>query len=140
MGIVVRQRNAMAPRTILIVEDDEEIAAILEVLLFEEFGADIILAQSGGEASRVVHTQPIDLILLDYHLPDTDGLQLYDSWQHYYNLADIPVIMTSANPPREELEKRHLMNITKPFNLEDILQAVEHGLMSRQRIARRRVY
>jgi len=140
MGVVVQQRNIMAPRTILIVEDDEEIAAVLEALLFEEFGANIILAQTGREASQIVRTQPIDLILLDYHLPDTDGLQLYDSWRYYSSLRDTPIIMTSANPPYEELEKRHLMNITKPFDLEDILQAVQYGLTARQRIARHRVY
>lgn len=140
MSVAVAQRNVIVQHTILVVEDDEEVAALLEALLLEEFGANIVLAQSGREAWRVVHTQPIDLILLDYQLPDTDGLQLYDSWQHYYDLADIPVIMTSANPPYEELEKRHLLNITKPFDLESILEAVEHALTTGQRIARRRVH
>ena len=139
MSVVVEQRGVIAQHTILIVEDDEEVAALLEGLLLEEFGVNIVLAQSGREASRVVYTRPIDLILLDYHLPDTDGLRLYDSWQHYYYLADTPVIMTSAAPPREELEKRHLLNITKPFDLDSILGAVEHALTARQRIARRRV-
>ncbi len=140
MGIAISRRKVFAPYTVLIVEDDEDIAATLEALLREEFDANIVLAQTGQEASQIVSTLPLDLILLDYHLPDINGIQLYDFWQDHYDLRSLPIIMTSADPPYKELEKRHLLNVTKPFDLENVLEAVEHALMPRQRTVQRRVY
>ncbi|HEY7413809.1 MAG TPA: response regulator [Ktedonobacteraceae bacterium] len=136
----VSQQSAFTLRTILIVEDDEEIGVVLETLLLEEFETDVVLAQNGRQASQMVCNPSIDLILLDYHLPDINGIQLYDFWRHYFGLTDLSVIMISANPPYEELEQRHLLNVKKPFDLDNILEAVERVLTIEQRTAQHRVY
>src|SRR5438034_6266798 len=45
-------------------------------------------------------------------------------------LRTVPAIVMSANLPRSELQERHLVGVEKPFDLDDLLQTIEHVLAS----------
>jgi CheY-like chemotaxis protein len=120
-------------KTILIVEDDEDLGAlILEALQQESFYTGIhyrtLLAIDGIEALEIIEETFPDLFLLDYYLPRINGLDLYDRMHAIEALSQVPTIFMSANPPFKELRKRNLLSIRKPFNLRELLDTIEQTL------------
>ena len=81
------------PPTVLIVEDDPGIAE-LERLRLEEAGYRANLAGSAEEALARLSGGGVDLVLLDYLLPDLDGLAFYDRLKQAGH--DLPVILVTA--------------------------------------------
>lgn len=120
-------------KTILIVEDDEDLGAlILEALQQESFYTGVhyhtLLAIDGMEALGIIEETFPDLFLLDYYIPRINGLDLYDRMHAMETLSKVPTIFMSANPPFKELRKRNLLSIRKPFNLRELLDTIENAL------------
>lgn len=120
-------------KTILVVEDDEDLGTlILEALQQESFYTGIsyrtLLAIDGMEALEIVEEVSPDLFLLDYYLPRMNGLDLYDRLHAIDALTQVPTIFMSANPPFKELKKRNLLSMRKPFNLRELLHTIEQLL------------
>ena len=82
-------------RRLLIVEDDPEIRFLLGTILQED-DREIIMVERGDEAEEVLAIQPIDLVVLDLILPDTDGRRLLTSIRDRRETASIPVVVISA--------------------------------------------
>ena len=125
-------------KTILIVEDDEDLGAlILEALQQESFYTGIhyrtLLAIDGMEALRIIEEIFPDLFLLDYYLPRINGLDLYDRMHAMETHSQVPTIFMSANPPFKELRKRNLLSIRKPFNLRELLDTIEQTLAKQKK-------
>jgi CheY-like chemotaxis protein len=117
-------RDACA-QTVLIVEDDADISALLVAILEEEAHYQTLHAYNGYQALEIVKRYHPDLLLLDYHLPDINGLDLYDYLSQIEGLQDLPMLLVSANPPVYELRKRRLSYLKKPFELDDLLAKVD---------------
>lgn len=112
-------------KTILLVEDDLSIGELLITILQEEGLYEIVLATDGFQALKIVKTIHPRLFVLDYQLPGMDGFELYDRLHTTKGLGDIPALFVSANVPLRELEKRHLQYIKKPFELDQLLDAIQ---------------
>src|SRR3954469_12045856 len=67
--------NEVLGRSILVVEDDDELRGVLASTLREE-GFTIQLAATGSAALEIVEKTPLDLLVVDIGLPDTDGRDL----------------------------------------------------------------
>ena len=65
----------MDKKTILIVEDEEDLAQALKIKL-EEVGFDTLIAYDGESGLRVALDRHPDLVLLDILLPGMDGMEL----------------------------------------------------------------
>ena len=61
-------------KTILIVDDEESIIQSLEGILTDE-GFDVVSADSGAEALRIIDDALPDLVMLDIWMPELDGLE-----------------------------------------------------------------
>ncbi len=111
-------------KTIFIIEDDAEIGAmLLQVIRFETF-YQVVLATDSLQALEVVkNIQPI-LFIFNYWLPHMNGIELYDKLHAIPALARVPALMMSAYLPNEELEKRGIVGIAKPFDLDDLLATI----------------
>lgn len=101
---------------VLVVEDEREIAELVELYLRRE-QADVVLAASGEEALRRFRDEIFDLVLLDINLPGVDGFEVLSELRRS---GDIPVIVVSA---READEDQILAlgigadeYVTKPFS------------------------
>lgn len=117
-----------ALQTVMIVEDDVHIGAFLVEAITEETPYHALLTANGAEALETLqHLRP-SLLILDYHLPGIDGLELYDRIHAMPELEDVPAIMMSARLPHHELERRTIVGIHKPFDLDDFLQTVKNLL------------
>jgi DNA-binding response OmpR family regulator len=111
-------------KTILIVEDDDEIGDVLKAILAMEPGFRAFVARNAQDVFKVMRTIMPHLMLLDYQLPDMNGVELFDRMRRIGEFARIPVIIISANLPYAELTKRQLIGIEKPFDIDEVVQAV----------------
>ncbi|MEQ1787190.1 MAG: response regulator [Acidimicrobiales bacterium] len=118
--------------TILYIEDNPENARLVERLLIDRPGQDLVWASGGAlGVEMAVGTQP-DLILLDLHLPDLPGDDVLDRLRREPRTADIPVIVLSADAtePRIQalLRAGAAAYLTKPFDLDHLLATIDHHL------------
>lgn len=116
-------------QTILLVEDEQDIGEFIATAFRQETLYHVVYATTAGEALEVAASSTPCLFLLDYRLPDLDGLELADRLHALPGLETVPTLMISANSPsRQALQQRHIAFLAKPFGLIDLLQAVEHLL------------
>ncbi|GAB3019948.1 response regulator [Bowmanella dokdonensis] len=106
--------------TVLLVDDEKANLRLLSDLLRED--ANIVLAQSGGQAvEKAVKLLP-DLILLDIMMPDMDGFDTLRTLRSIPMTQSIPVIFITGldNPEKEQQGLRLGAQdyIHKPFNAE----------------------
>ena len=69
------ERRPKSSRRILVVDDNEDGARMLAMLL-ELHGHDVLTSLSGPRAVEIVATETLDLVLLDIGLPDMDGYEV----------------------------------------------------------------
>lgn len=103
---------------VLVVEDDP-VAADAHVMYVGRVPGFLVVgkAATGAEARRVLERTPIDLLLLDLHLPDVHGLQLARSLRAAGHHADV-VAVTSARDlavVREGVSLGVVQYVLKPF-------------------------
>jgi len=85
--------------TILIVDDDVRLLKMLRRTLVYE-GYDVLTAEDGQEALKQVYDRHPDLIVLDWMLPQLDGLDVLQALRHDQN--DTPVLMLTARDAVED--------------------------------------
>jgi DNA-binding NtrC family response regulator len=118
----------MPKATILVVDDEALIRWSLAERLKAE-GYDVLEAETGRAALDKLH-EGVDLILLDYRLPDTDGVTVLRKAKEFDQ--DILVILLTAYASVEtaveamKLGAYHFAN--KPFNLDEVSATVERAL------------
>lgn len=81
--------------TILVVEDDPEVAELLRLTLEHE-GHQVLLANTGEKALHLARTEQPDLISLDIRLPDLDGFEVLQLLKRNPDTAAIPVVIVSV--------------------------------------------
>jgi CheY-like chemotaxis protein len=118
----------VALKTILIVEDDTNIGEVFVQAITQETPYLPILVADGAAALETVKGVRPNLLILDYQLPRMNGIELYDHLHAIKELERIPAIMMSARLPRQELEKRAILGMNKPIDLDEFLQAIERLL------------
>jgi CheY-like chemotaxis protein len=84
-----------------------------------------VLVPDGVAALNVVEEIIPDLFLLDYHLPVMNGLELYDKLHTIKGLEDIPAILITAGVLEHDISNRKLVGISKPVDLEKLLDLIE---------------
>src|SRR5688572_14741178 len=118
----------MVKPTILVVDDEALIRWSLAERLKSE-GYELLEAETGAAALEKL-PEGVDLVLLDYKLPDTDGVSVLRAIKEFDQ--DILVILLTAYATVEtavEAMKQgayHFAN--KPFNLDDVMATVERAL------------
>jgi DNA-binding NtrC family response regulator len=119
-------------KTILVVEDDEATGEVITLALAEEAAYHVLVVSTASEALLAATTMPIDLFVIDYYLAGANGIELYDQMHCRQELHDVPVLLLSASLEQhvQELQERHLVGLSKPFELEELLQMIEQMLLS----------
>ena len=124
----------MAAR-ILVVEDEEALAALLDYNLGRE-GFEVRVAGDGDEAMTAIEEERPDLVLLDWMLPGLSGIEVCRRIRARSELGDMPVIMLTARG--EEADRVRGLDtgaddyLTKPFSVPELVARVR-ALLRRAR-------
>lgn len=112
---------------ILVIDDDPTIARIAKLSLKSK-GYDVVVSEDTRAGLRELFREKTDLILLDYMLPEQNGLSFLKEIRSDPDLAEIPVIMVTTTGLGEVVQAAVLLGandfIAKPFNLQDLLNRV----------------
>lgn len=117
----------MHQTTIVIVEDNEAIAQLVQELLIEELSCEALVAGDGIHGLEMIRKARPNLVILDIGLPGLDGFQVYDFLQQDRHLRSIPLLfLTASDYPDSYFLRRGISHhIRKPFDLDDLLKHVE---------------
>ncbi len=116
-------------KTILIVDDDQELSDGLRIVL-ERQGHRVIQARDGQQGKNQIYQQHPDLVILDMMMPRMGG---YPVLEHFRGKADAPpIIMITANEGSRHKAYAEYLGVVdyirKPFAMERLLEAVNRGL------------
>jgi two-component system, OmpR family, alkaline phosphatase synthesis response regulator PhoP len=122
------------PANVLVVEDEADMARILEFNL-SSLGHRVRLAGSGAEAATQVQALRPDLILLDLRLPDAFGIDILRGLRADAATAAVPVIVVSALGDEQTVVQALDLGaddyVTKPFRTRELLARVATALRRR---------
>lgn len=135
-----RMEKVMA--SILIIDDEEDIRNVLQMIL-EGDGYDVSIAPNGNVAMDLLRREPVDLLITDIIMPDKDGVSTITEVREYF--PEIRIIAISggggidpmAYKPEAISTTAYLaaatqagadLVITKPFERDDLLRAVQNLL------------
>lgn len=114
--------------TVLIVEDEKDIAKMIDYNLKKE-GYKTIVANDGEDALDAANTKSPNLILLDLMLPGLDGLEVCKLLKSERKTSAIPVIMLTAKAQESDkvigLELGADDYVTKPFSPRELIARVK---------------
>ncbi len=121
-------RNPKQP-TLLIIDDEQDIAILLSTVLKREGFENVHMASSAKEGLDAFKRLMPDLVLLDIMLPDGNGYDLFSKFQH---IKKVPILFVSAKD--EEVDR--LLGfalgaedyITKPFSPKEVAYRVKARL------------
>jgi two-component system, OmpR family, phosphate regulon response regulator PhoB len=116
---------------VLIVDDEEDLAAAVEVLLRRR-GFRTCKVHDGAAAVPAVQQLLPDLVLLDYELPELDGLQVIEQLRADPATRDVPVLLSSAARVSLADIKRADGFLAKPFPEPLLFEMVDRVLRARQ--------
>lgn len=115
-------------KSVLIVDDEKEIADLIEIYLENE-GYDVYKFYNGSDALKCIESMELDLAILDLMLPDIDGFRICQKIREKYYY---PIIMLTAKV--EDYNKIRGLTIgaddyiTKPFNPLELVARVKTQL------------
>ena len=116
----------MKPRKILVIEDDRDIARLLELHL-HDLGYDVQVACDGVSGLKQALSKPYDLIILDLMLPGIDGLEVCRNLRTKPNYT--PILMLTAKSTELDrvlgLEVGADDYLTKPFSIRELRARVK---------------
>jgi two-component system response regulator AtoC len=118
----------MAKPTVLVVDDEQLLRWSLRARL-DQAGYRVLEAETGEDALRHVG-EGVDLVLLDYRLPDADGLDLLKKIKKT-DPDTLVILMTaysSIETAVEAIKEGAYHYANKPFNFDDMMLLVEKAL------------
>ncbi|MCE6950694.1 response regulator [Cereibacter sphaeroides] len=123
--------SAPTPQRVLVVEDDDSIAAALEYVVLHE-GLRHERVANGAVALRHIRETRPDLVLLDVMLPELSGYEICHEVRLDPSLRNIKIVMMTARG--SALERKRGMSlgadgfVSKPFELGDLRHEVRRLL------------
>lgn len=115
----------MDKSTILVIEDDEKIAAWIKIYV-ERAGYSAVIVKNGESGLAVAQSSKPDLILLDLMLPGLDGMEIC---RRLRRSSDVPIIMLTAKGTKRDkisgLDIGADDYIVKPFDPDELVVRIK---------------
>ncbi len=117
------------PSSILVVDDDPEMRALLYDVLRNE-GYDVVEAKDGTEAVLALRSRPFDVILMDKNMPGPSGLDLLPGFRRVAPRSQVIMMTAFGDVPSymEAVEKGAVEFLFKPFRMEEMKAAIAKAL------------
>jgi signal transduction histidine kinase/ActR/RegA family two-component response regulator len=126
--------QAIAGKTVLLVDDDADILNSLTEILTALGAAQVIRAVDGPQAVAVLQQQGVDLALIDIELPGCSGYEVAQAARHSPLNRDTPLLAMSAKALSKDAPGFEAFNalLPKPCTKERILNAASQALAAAQ--------
>jgi response regulator RpfG family c-di-GMP phosphodiesterase len=117
---------------VLYIEDDVANVQLVERLLMQRPNINLITSLLGGMGVELAQQYRPDLILLDVHLTDIHGFEVFERLQGDSRTVDIPVVVLSADATT--WQRRRFRNagvheyLSKPLDLQQLLDVIDQHL------------
>jgi len=129
--------DAARPRTILYIEDNVSNLRLVESILGRRPGFTVLSAMQGRVGLDLARDHRPDLILLDRHLPDISGEQVFRLLQDDPRTRPIPVVVLSADAivggMQALLRAGVRAYLTKPLDVRRLLELIDETLAEERR-------
>lgn len=115
-------------KCVLVIDDDLPIRGMLASALRQN-GYQVLLAGDGAEGQRALTIHHPDIVLLDLAMPGVNGWDFLQRLQETGHLGRLPIVVVSAHlrvEPQALLQMGVSAILPKPFNLNELLQLIEH--------------
>ncbi|MFC1849216.1 response regulator [candidate division CSSED10-310 bacterium] len=120
-------------RKILVIDDSPTTRFLIASVIEQIEGVQIVEAESGFEALKILPSSHFDLVLTDINMPDINGLEVLNFLKNHPNYKNIPVIIISTEKAKKDRRKGLRLGaeeyITKPFDAKALFQIVERILV-----------
>lgn len=119
---------------ILVADDSKSMQKMLATLLEQE-GYEVIASENGKQAWKILQGKTLHLAILDFVMPDINGIELLEKIRNSESIKDLPVLMLTCSneanlkPHALDLGAADLLN--KPFSIEDLLARVRNMLRTK---------
>ncbi len=117
-------------KRVLIVDDNPILLRTAKEMLDEQY--QVSIAVSAEQAYKSISRNMPDIILLDYEMPFTNGIEVLEQLRENVNTRDIPVIFFTGSSDREVVEKLVGLKpdgyLLKPPNKKKMLSIIERTL------------
>jgi CheY-like chemotaxis protein len=117
---------------VLYVEDNEVNALLMQAILALRPAVRLRVARDGAAALAEAAHEPPQLLLVDLHLPDMDGVELMRHLRALPGLARVPAVLVSASVGAEEQAAAQAAGMaacwSKPLNVEQTLAELDRLL------------
>lgn len=111
--------------TILVVDDELEMRNLIALHL-QQSGFDVVQAESGNDAIKIVRSSNIDLVLLDVMMPNKDGFQVCQELREF---TSIPIVFLTALDAKDDLVKGLKLGgddyVVKPFTAIELTARID---------------
>lgn len=115
--------------------EDEPLQRELVNQLLQLAGIEIQLAKNGLEGVEKAKTWLPDVILTDVNMPELNGFETIERIREIPEIAETPVVVLSAWATAQHTARAKALNvewyITKPFNLDDLVNTIMDAYASR---------
>ena len=122
--------NQEALKTVLVVEDEESNYELIRIVLQKRY--NLLHARNGIEAVTMNEEEHPDIILMDVRMPEMDGLDATRIIKEVNN--KVPIIILSAYAFPENIREAKAAGcdefMAKPFNVEDLIEKINHFIGS----------
>jgi DNA-binding response OmpR family regulator len=113
---------------ILVADDDADVRELVRALL-ARCAHEVDLVADGEAALDTVVSDPPDLVVLDVHMPPTDG---WDTLAALKQRSDVPVLLLTGSTTELDHRRAQMLGadgyLTKPFRAVELRQRVAHLL------------
>lgn len=124
---VKRRRRLYGRGRILVIDDNPLMLKVIKEHLHEEY--DVATAVNGKVAFRYLENRSVDLILLDYEMPDEDGPAVLEKLRAMESVKDVPVIFLTGISDKKKITKALIMKpegyLLKPIDHDKLIATIK---------------
>jgi CheY-like chemotaxis protein len=108
----------------ILLVDDTVLVRTVTAKILEALGCTVVTASSGAEAIRIIGNETFDLILMDWQMPDMDGIETAERLFRLHPLRKLRIAALTAHASLSDIERSKnsgmLGQLNKPFTINEI--------------------
>lgn len=129
---VIEENTKKFKGTILVVDDSKTDLRIVRKLLGSEY--KVLVTDNPNSALSRLQKDHVDLVLIDVHMPDVNGIMLCERFRRNAMSHSIPIIICSSSPTQETVIQAVRAGakdfLVKPFSRQTLIEKITKHLLS----------